>query len=298
MFKSGYVTIIGRPNVGKSTLLNSIIGQKISAISNKPQTTRDRITFIYTDEEAQIIFLDTPGIQKPKNKLGSFMLKTSEETLTEVDVITYLVDCSEKIGKMDSYIINFLTEHKEKNPNKPIILLINKIDEIQKEKLFELIKMYDELNIFNEIIPISALKADGIEEYLEVLKSYLSEGPMFYPEDMITDKTEKFIVAEIIREKALRFLNEEIPHGVAVSIESMKERNNKIMDIEATIYVERESHKGIIIGKAGSMLKKIGTSARKEIEILLDEKVNLKLWVKVEKNWRDKENKVKYFGYK
>lgn len=295
-FKSGFVTIIGRPNVGKSTLLNAIIGQKISAISNKAQTTRDKITLIHTDEDSQIIFLDTPGIQMPKNKLGDFMLKTSEDTLSEVDVITYIVDCSEKIGKMDSYIIN---ELKEKKLKAPIILLINKVDEIQKEKLFEIIKMYDEIGIFKEIIPISALKRDGIENYIEVLKKYLSEGPMFYPEDMITDKPEKYIVSEIIREKALRFLDEEIPHGIAVSIESMKERKDKnLIDIQANIYVERESHKKIVIGKSGSMLKKIGTNARKEIENLLDMKVNLTLWVKVEKNWRDKENKVKYFGYK
>ena len=295
MFKSGFVTIIGRPNVGKSTLLNGVIGEKISAISNKPQTTRNKITFIYTDENSQIIFLDTPGIQKPKNKLGDYMLKTSESTLSEVDVITYIVDCSKKIGRLDSYIIE---ELKSKNTNTPIILLINKIDEIAKEELFELINMYSNLNIFKEIIPISALKKDGVDLYIETLKSYLKEGPQYYPEDMITDQPEKFIVAEIIREKALRFLDEEVPHGVAVSIEKMIDRSDKdIMDIEANIYIEKESHKGIIIGKNGRMLKKIGTEARREIENLLDTKVNLKMWVKVEKNWREKENQMRRFGY-
>lgn len=296
MFKSGFVTIIGRPNVGKSTLLNNVIGQKISAISNKPQTTRNKITFIHTDESSQIIFLDTPGIQTPKNKLGNYMLEVSESTLSEVDVITYIVDCSTSIGRLDSYIIN---EFKEKNIKTPIILLINKIDEIPKEELFKIIEMYSELGIFKEIIPISALRNDGIDAYLDTLKSYLKEGPQYYPEDMITDKPERFIVSEIIREKALRHLDEEVPHGIAVSIESMKERPNKnIMDVEATIYVERETHKGIVIGKNGSMLKKIGSEARKEIENLLDTRVHLKLWVKVEKNWRDLDNKVKYFGYK
>ncbi len=296
MFKSGFVTIIGRPNVGKSTLLNNVIGQKISAISNKPQTTRNKITFIHTDESSQIIFLDTPGIQTPKNKLGNYMLEVSESTLSEVDVITYIVDCSTSIGRLDSYIIN---EFKEKNIKTPIILLINKIDEIPKEELFKIIEMYSELGIFKEIIPISALRNDGIDAYLDTLKSYLKEGPQYYPEDMITDKPERFIVSEIIREKALRHLDEEVPHGIAVSIESMKERSNKnMMDVEATIYVERETHKGIVIGKNGSMLKKIGSEARKEIENLLDTRVHLKLWVKVEKNWRDLDNKVKYFGYK
>lgn len=296
MFKSGFVTIIGRPNVGKSTLLNHVIGEKISAISNKPQTTRNKITFIYTDEDSQVIFLDTPGIQKPKNKLGDYMLKTSESTLQEVDVITYIVDCSTKIGKLDSYIIDELSSKKIKTP---IILLINKIDEVAKEELFEIIEMYSKLGIFKEIIPISALKNDGVDIYLQTLKKYLKEGPQYYPDDMITDQPEKFIVGEIIREKALRFLDEEVPHGIAISIEKMRERTDKnLMDIEANIYVERESHKGIVIGKNGQMLKKIGSEARKEIENLLDTKVNLRLWVKVEKNWRDLDNKVKYFGYK
>lgn len=295
MFKSGFITIIGRPNVGKSTLLNQVVGQKISAISNKPQTTRNKITFIYTEEDFQAVFLDTPGIQSPKNKLGDYMLKTSESTLNEVDVITYIVDCSTTIGKLDSYIIKTL---KELNIKTPIVLLINKIDEIQKGNLFELIEMYSNLNLFKEIIPISALKNDGVKDYIEVLRKYLPEGPQYYPEDLVTDQPEKFIVAELIREKALRNLSEEVPHGIAVSIEKMKYRENKeICDIEANIYIERESHKKIVIGKNGDMIKKIGTQARIEIENLLDYRVNLKLWVKVEKNWREKEIKLKNFGY-
>lgn len=295
-FKSGYVTIIGRPNVGKSTLLNGLIGQKISAISNKPQTTRQNITFIYTDDAAQVIFLDTPGIQQPKNELGKYMLEASESTLREVDIITYIVDTSKKIGKMDRYIIDSL---RALNLKKKIVLLINKIDTMDKLELFELIEMYAKEQLFDEIIPISALKQDGIVTYLAVLRKYLPHGPMYFPEDMVTDKSERFIVEEIVREKALRFLQEEVPHGIAVSVEKFQQRKNgELLDIEANIYVERETHKAIIIGKGGSMLKKIGTSARKEVERMMERKVNLKLWVKVEKNWRDKENKVKYFGYR
>ncbi|MGO3752106.1 MAG: GTPase Era [Peptoniphilaceae bacterium] len=295
MFKSGFVNIIGRPNVGKSTLLNNIIGQKISATSNKAQTTRNVINFIHTSDKMQVIFLDTPGIQSPKNKLGDYMLRISEETLNEVDLITYIVDSSKNIGRMDKYIIETL---KSKNSSTPIILLINKIDEIQKKELLDIIKMYSELNLFKEIIPISALKNDGIEEYLNILYAYLEEGPKFYPEDMVTDKTEKFIVSELIREKALRFLDEEIPHGVAVAVEKMKDREDKdLMDIEATIFVEKKSHKKIIIGKNGSMIKKIGIKSRIEIENLLDTQVNLKLWVKVQDKWRDNEKGLKNFGY-
>lgn len=294
-FKSGYVSVIGRPNVGKSTLLNAIIGEKISAISSKPQTTRQNITFIHTDDEAQIIFLDTPGIQKPKNKLGEFMLTESKEGIEDSDVITYIVDTSKRIGKAERSIIDLLKEHKGKLP---IILLINKVDTIKKEELLEIISMYAEEDIFDDIIPISAMKNDGVDIYLESLKKYLKPGPMYYPEDMITDKNERFIVAEIIREKGLMYLNEEVPHGLAISIEKFKKREDKnIYDIDANIYVERDSHKGILIGKGGSMLKKIGTEAREEAERLLDAKVNLQIWVKVEKNWRDRDNLVKRFGY-
>ena len=294
-FKSGYVSVIGRPNVGKSTLLNAIIGEKISAISSKPQTTRQNITFIHTDDEAQIIFLDTPGIQKPKNKLGEFMLTESKEGIEDSDVITYIVDTSKRIGKAERSIIDLLKEYKGKLP---IILLINKVDTIKKEELLEIISMYAEEDIFDDIIPISAMKNDGVDIYLESLKKYLKPGPMYYPEDMITDKNERFIVAEIIREKGLMYLNEEVPHGLAISIEKFKKREDKnIYDIDANIYAERDSHKGILIGKGGSMLKRIGTEAREEAERLLDAKVNLQIWVKVEKNWRDRDNLVKRFGY-
>ncbi|EFR32531.1 ribosome biogenesis GTPase Era [Peptoniphilus harei ACS-146-V-Sch2b] len=294
-FKSGYVSVIGRPNVGKSTLLNAIIGEKISAISSKPQTTRQNITFIHTDEDAQIIFLDTPGIQKPKNKLGEFMLTESKEGIEDSDVITYIVDTSKKIGRAERSIIDILKEYKGKLP---IILLINKVDTIRKDELLEIISMYAEEEIFDDIIPISAMKNDGVDIYLETLKKFLKPGPMYYPEDMITDKNERFIVAEIIREKGLIYLNEEVPHGLAISIEKFKKREDKNMyDIDANIYVERDTHKGILIGKNGSMLKRIGTEAREEAERLLDAKVNLQIWVKVEKNWRDRDNLVKRFGY-
>lgn len=294
-FKSGYVSVVGRPNVGKSTLLNAIIGEKISAISSKPQTTRQNITFIHTDDDSQIIFLDTPGIQRPKNKLGEFMLTESKESIDEADVITYIVDTSKKIGKAERSIIDILKEYQGKLP---IILLINKVDTIKKDELLEIISMYADEGIFNEIIPISAMKNDGVDIYIETLKKYLKPGPMYYPEDMITDKNERFIVAEIIREKGLRYLNEEVPHGLAISIEKFKKREDKnIYDIEANIYVERDSHKGILIGKGGSMLKRIGTQAREDAERLLDAKVNLQIWVKVEKNWRERDNLVKRFGY-
>ncbi|MCI5642913.1 MAG: GTPase Era [Peptoniphilus sp.] len=294
-FKSGYVSVVGRPNVGKSTLLNAIIGEKISAISSKPQTTRQNITFIHTDYNSQIIFLDTPGIQRPKNKLGEFMLTESKESIEDADVITYIVDTSKRIGKAERSIIDILKEYEGIIP---IILLINKVDTIRKDELLEIISMYAKEEIFNEIIPISAMKNDGVDLYLETLKKYLKPGPMYYPDDMITDKNERFIVSEIIREKGLKYLNEEVPHGLAISIEKFKKREDKnIYDIEANIYVERDSHKGILIGKGGSMLKTIGTEAREDIEKLLDAKVNLQIWVKVEKNWRERENLVKRFGY-
>ena len=294
-FKSGYISVVGRPNVGKSTLLNSIIGEKISAISSKPQTTRQNITFIHTDDDSQMIFLDTPGIKRPKNKLGEFMLNESKEGIEEADIITYIVDVSKRIGKAERSIIDIL---KEYNGQIPIILLINKVDKIKKEELLEIISMYSNEGIFDELIPISAIKNDGIDIYLETLKKYLKPGPMYYSEDMITDKNERFIVSEIIREKGLRYLNEEVPHGLAISIERFKKRKDKnFYDIEAIIYVEREAHKKIIIGRGGSMLKRIGTESREDIENLLDAKVNLQILVKVQKNWREKDNLVKRFGY-
>ncbi len=294
-FKSGYVAIVGRPNVGKSTLLNRIIGEKISAISNKPQTTRDKILLIHTDDNSQIIFLDTPGIQTPKNKLGEFMLNISESSVEDADVITCIVDTSKEIGRLDSYVMDFL----KKIDGIDKILLINKIDTIEKADILEVIKLYGDLGIFNEIIPISAMENDGIDLYLDTLKKYLPEGPMYFPEDQITDQSERFVVEENIREKALILLSEEVPHGIAVNVESFKyDEEKNFYNIDATIYVEKESHKGIVIGKGGKMLKEIGTRSRLDIEKFLDGRVNLRLWVKVEKNWREKENKMKNLGYK
>lgn len=294
MYKSGFVTVIGRPNVGKSTLLNQVIGEKISIISDKPQTTRNKIQLVYTDENSQIIFLDTPGIQMPKNKLGEYMLKISKSTLEEVDVVTFMVDDSMETGPMDNLIIEDL-----KKISTPIVLLINKTDKLNEEEILKLIDKYSKMEMFQEIIPISAMNNTNIERYVEVLKSIIPEGPQYFPEDMITDQPERFIIAEIIREKALLNLDEEVPHGIYVDIDGVKEREKKnIIDVFANIYCEKESHKGIVIGKNGSKLKEIGQSARMDIEALLGSRVNLQLWVKVEKNWREKDNKVKYFGYK
>ncbi|MFA7533590.1 MAG: GTPase Era [Tissierellaceae bacterium] len=294
MYKSGFVTIIGRPNVGKSTLLNQVIGEKISIISDKPQTTRNKIQMVYTEESSQIVFLDTPGIQMPRNKLGEYMLKISKSTLEEVDVVTFMVDNSMEIGPMDKMIIEDLS-----SISTPIVLLINKIDKLEESEILELIDKYSKMNIFEDIVPISAKNNSNIESYIEVLKGKLPEGPQYFPEDMITDQPERFIIAEIIREKSLINLEEEVPHGIYVEIDSIKERKNKdIIDVFANIYCEKESHKGIVIGKRGVKLQEIGQTARMDIESLLGSKVNLQLWVKVEKNWRDRENKVKYFGYK
>lgn len=294
MYKSGFVSVIGRPNVGKSTLLNGVIGQKISIISNKPQTTRNKIQLVYTEDNFQIVFLDTPGIQMPKNKLGEYMLKISKSTLQEVDVVAFVVDESMSIGSMDSYIIEDL-----KDISTPIVLVINKIDKLTQDEVFQLIDKYDKMNLFKEIVPISALNNTNLDRLIHVLESMLPEGPQYFPEDMITDQPEKFVISELIREKALINLEEEIPHGIFVTIDSFKEREDKNMiDVFATIICEKKSHKGIVIGKGGKMLKEIGQSARKDIENLLDSKVNLQLWVKVEPNWREKADKVKYFGYK
>ena len=262
MYKSGFVTVIGRPNVGKSTLLNQIIGEKISIISDKPQTTRNKIQLIYTEENFQIIFLDTPGIQIPRNKLGEYMLKVSKETLEEVDIITFIVDESMETGRLDQYIIDEL-----KGVKTPIILLINKIDKISREDVDKLIKKYEKMNMFEDIIPISAIKGENIDSYIEAIKKLLPEGPQYFPEDMITDQPERFIISEIIREKALENLSEEVPHGIFVEIERISKREDKdLIDVNAVIYCERESHKGIIIGKNGRMLKSIGRSARQDIE--------------------------------
>ncbi|MDY4821828.1 MAG: GTPase Era [Lachnospiraceae bacterium] len=290
-FKSGFVTLIGRPNVGKSTLMNCIIGQKIAITSNKPQTTRNRIQTVYTSEEGQIVFLDTPGIHKAKNKLGDYMVTVAEKTLSEVDVILWLVEPSNFIGAGERHIIEQLKKGKT-----PVILVINKIDTVKKEQLLEYIDTYRKEYDFAEIVPVSALKAENIKELLKCIMKYLPFGPAFYDEDTVTDQPVRQIVAELIREKTLRLLSDEIPHGVAVSIESMKYKKN-IVDIEATIFCERDSHKGIIIGKNGAMLKKIGSMARRDIEELLEKQANLQLWVKVKKDWRDSDFLLKNFGY-
>ncbi|MDR7870169.1 MAG: GTPase Era [Tissierellaceae bacterium] len=294
MYKSGFVSVIGRPNVGKSTLLNQVIGEKISIISDKPQTTRNKIQLVYTGDDFQVVFLDTPGIQMPKNALGEYMLKLSKSTLEEVDIITFMVDESMGIGKLDSYILEQLS-----SISTPIILLINKSDKLDEEGIQYLIEKYKEMNLFEKIIPISALNDTNIDEYIKTIKDMLPEGPQYFPEDMITDQPERFIIAEIVREKALLNLDEEVPHGIYVGIDAVKTREDKdLIDVYANIYCEKESHKGIIIGKRGSKLRAIGESARIDIEKLMGSKINLQLWVKVEKNWRDKDNKVKYFGYK
>ena len=293
-FKSGFVTIIGRPNVGKSTLMNHLIGQKIAITSNKPQTTRNRIQTVYTDmERGQIVFLDTPGIHQAKNKLGEYMVNVAEHTLSEVDVILWLVEPSTFIGAGEQHIIKQLKKTKT-----PVILIINKVDTVEREKILEYIDAYRKVFDFAEIVPASALREQNLDTVVDVIFKYLPYGPMFYDEETVTDQPERAIVAEIIREKALHALNDEIPHGIAVYIDRMKERRGQnIIDIDATIVCERDSHKGIIIGKGGSMLKKIGSNARYEMERLLDTQVNLKLWVKVRKDWRDSELMMKNFGY-
>ena len=293
-FKSGFVTLIGRPNVGKSTLMNHLIGQKIAITSEKPQTTRNRIQTVYTDERGQIIFLDTPGIHKAKNKLGEYMVNVAENTLKEVDVILWLVEPTTFIGAGERHIAERLSKIKT-----PVILVINKIDTVKsKEEILTFIAAYKDILNFAEIIPVSALKEMNIEDVKSSIFKYLPAGPQFYDEDTVTDQPMRQIAAELIREKALRMLDEEIPHGIAVTIEKMSERPNGIMDVEATIICERDSHKGIIIGKQGAMLKKIGTKARISMENLLDMKVNLKLWVKVKKDWRDSDTLLRNYGYR
>ena len=292
-YKSGFVALIGRPNVGKSTLMNHLIGQKIAITSKKPQTTRNRIQTVYTCDEGQIVFLDTPGIHKAKNKLGEYMVDVAEKTLKEVDVILWLVEPSNFIGAGERHIAEILEK-----VNAPVILIINKTDTVEKDKILEFIDTYRKLFQFAEIIPCSALRHQNTDDIIPSIFKYLPYGPQFYDEDTVTDQPERAIVAEIIREKALQALNEEIPHGIAVVIDQMKDRpNGKIVDIDATIICERDSHKGIIIGKQGAMLKKIGSNARYELEQMLEQKVNLKLWVKVKKDWRDSDFLVKNFGY-
>ena len=290
-YKSGFVTLIGRPNVGKSTLMNHLIGQKIAITSNKPQTTRNRIQTVLTTEEGQIVFVDTPGIHKAKNKLGEYMVNVAERTLNEVDVVVWLVEPSTFIGAGEKHIIEQLKKVKT-----PVILVINKVDMVKREEVFAFIDAYQKQYDFAAIVPVSARTGENTYELVKVLFQYLPYGPQFYDEDTITDQPQRQIVAEIIREKALHALNEEIPHGIAVAIDRMEFRR-KLVNIDATIICERDSHKGIIIGKQGAMLKKIGSNARFEIEKMLEMQVNLKLWVKVKKDWRDSDFLIKNFGY-
>lgn len=294
-FKSGYVTMIGRPNVGKSTLMNKLIGQKIAITSNKPQTTRNRIKTVYTDEErGQIVFLDTPGIHKAKNRLGEYMMDIVRRTLGDVDLVLWLVEPKPNVGAEERKIAETLS-----HIDQPVILVINKADTVSRDALLPVIMAWKDAGDFAEIVPVSAWKGTGCDDLVDTIFKYLSYGPMFYDEDTVTDETEREIAAEVIREKSLYVLQDEIPHGIAVTIEKMHERpGKKLVDIEATIYCERESHKGIIIGKQGSMLKRIGSDSRYELEKMLDMKVNLKLWVKVQKGWRDQESSLKKFGYR
>lgn len=290
-YKSGFVTLIGRPNVGKSTLMNYLIGQKIAITSNKPQTTRNRIQTVLTREEGQIVFVDTPGIHKAKNKLGEYMVNVAERTLNEVDVVLWLVEPTTFVGAGEKHIAEQLGKVKT-----PVVLVINKVDMVKKEEVLTFIDAYRKIYDFAEIVPVSARSGENTDELIKVIFKYLPYGPQFYDEDTITDQPERQIVAELIREKALHSLSDEIPHGIAVAIDKMS-YGRKLVNIDATIICERDSHKGIIIGKQGTMLKKIGSTARYEIEKMLDMKVHLQLWVKVKKDWRDSDFLIKNFGY-
>lgn len=290
-FKAGYAAIVGRPNVGKSTLMNRLIGQKIAITSNKPQTTRNRIQTVYTSEKGQIVFLDTPGMHKAKNRLGEYMVSTIKGVLKDVDVVLWLVEASDYIGPSDKQIAKMLG-----GLNLPLILVINKTDTVKRDDLLKIIDVYRVLCDFAEVVPVSALKGDNTDTLIEQIFKYLPYGQPFFDEDTVTDQPERQISAELIREKALKCLDEEVPHGIAVTIEQMK-YESEIVHIDATIICEKDSHKGIIIGKQGLMLKKIGSAARYEIERMLDRKVNLKLWVKVKKDWRDSDMLLKNFGY-
>lgn len=291
-FKSGFITIIGRPNVGKSTFLNRVIGQKIAIMSDKAQTTRNTIQGVLTEDNAQMIFIDTPGIHKPKHKLGDFMVKLAENTLNEVDAILFMINAKEGYGAGDQYIIDRLEHIKS-----PVYLIINKIDQIHPDELFLLITKYKDKYPFAEIIPISALEGNNVDHLLSVLKDQLPEGPQYYPEDQVTDHPERFIISELIREKALQLTREEIPHSVAVVIDKIEKNTEEKVLIQASIIIERKSQKGIIIGKQGTMLKKIGSQARRDIERLLGTKVYLELWVKVQKDWRNSDRYLQEFGF-
>ncbi|UBH07721.1 GTPase Era [Macrococcus armenti] len=292
-FKSGFVAIIGRPNVGKSTFMNKVLGQKVAIMSDKAQTTRNKVQGVLTTEQSQIIFIDTPGIHKPKHMLGDYMMKVAKNTLREVDAIMFMVNVEESIGRGDEFIIELL-----KNNRTPIFLVLNKIDKIHPDELIKEIEKYKDLLPFAEIVPISALQGNNVDHLVQVIEGYMPEGPMYYPKDQISDHPEEFIVAELIREKALHLTSQEIPHAIGVQVEKMVKESEERVHIEATIYIERESQKGIIIGKQGSMLKKIGQMARKDIEMLLGSKVYLELWVKVQKDWRNKPNFIRQIGYR
>lgn len=293
MFKSGFVTVIGRPNVGKSTLLNNIMGEKLSIVSSKPQTTRNNIQTILTKEDFQMVFVDTPGIHKPRHKLGEYMVKMAQDTFKEVDEVLFLTTPEVEIGKGDQFILEALKKVKI-----PVFLIVNKIDENTDDRIAQTIKNYSEYFNFTEVIPISAIKGKNVDTLIKVMVDYLPEGPKYYPDEMITDQQERFIVAETIREKALRLLSQEVPHGIAIEIITMKKDEKEIYNIDATILCEKDSHKGIIIGKGGEMLKKISTYARQDLEKQLGTKVYLKLWVKVKKEWRDNSSMLKELGYK
>lgn len=293
MFKSGFVTIVGRPNVGKSTLLNQIMGQKLSIVSNKPQTTRNNIQTILTGEDHQLVFVDTPGIHKPKHKLGEYMVNSAKDSIKEVDLVLFLINPEEEIGRGDQFILESLRDQKA-----PVFLVVNKIDEFTQERVAKTLQNYAKEYDFTEIIPISALKGKNVDKLVKLMVDIMPEGPKYYPDDMITDVQERFVIAETIREKALRTLRDEIPHGIAVDIIQMKQNEIGTYHIEVDMLCEKDSHKGIIIGKNGQSLKKIGESARYEIERFLGAKVNLKIWVKVRKEWRDNQNLLKELGYK
>ena len=290
-FKSGFVAVAGRTNVGKSTLLNALVGQKISIVSDKPQTTRNIIRLIRTTETSQMAFLDAPGFHKPKNKLGNFMTESADNSLNDVDVILFLVEDDFAIGPGDRRILDRLKEVET-----PVILVINKIDRGPREEVLKKIEMYAKYDFINEIVPVSAAKNINLDTLVDVIEKYLPEGPEFFPEDMVTDRTERFMVSEIIREKLLRSLSDEIPHGIAVEVTKMKERGN-ILDVEANIFCEKKSHKAIIIGKNGETLKRIATRARLDIEELTEMKVNLSVWVKIRDDWRDNSPDLKELGY-
>ncbi|WP_059102655.1 GTPase Era [Shouchella shacheensis] len=292
-FKSGFVSIIGRPNVGKSTLLNRVIGQKVAIMSDKPQTTRNKIQGVFTSNEAQVVFIDTPGIHKPKHKLGDFMMKIAGNTLKEVDLILYVIEADAKFGPGEQFIIDRLKE-----TDTPVFLIVNKIDKVHPDKLLEVISAYRDRHDFAEVVPVSALEGHNVPTLMEQVVSYMEEGPQYYPSDQITDHPERFVVAELIREKALHLTREEIPHSLAVVIEQMKHRENGKLYIGATVIVERSSQKGIIIGKRGAMLKEIGQLARSDIEALLGSDVFLELWVKVQKDWRNKPTQLRDFGFR